>query len=396
MAGERSIRPSRGGSPPARARPAVAHGVDPLDAERHHLDLSVASAVIRTITALDDPDEGLETAVRAVRDAYGHHLVAIWQTRGDRLVARAVASADVAGPYRLADVSTRFGILGQTLAMAADRQGSGRAPLPAILLDEPDGTTPAILPDGRPQLAVAIPGGREPWGALLIVGETPGSLGARDIDIGRVVADAVGALMGGARRADEVAHLLHRAEALSRVASDIGSRLDLDRILSGLVDHAMVLFEGDRGAVFMLRPDGQAVAEVSRGLSSAYLDSIRVLPARSLPSAAMAARRPLFSVGYHDDPRGEAVRAAVVQEGFDTLCTAPLLDGTDLLGMLNIYHDRPHHWTDDELDTVGALATQASVADSGRPGLRADGDVGGAAPVDPAARGATQPLVERQ
>ena len=30
--------------------------------------------------------------------------------------------------------------------------------------------------------------------------------------------------------------------------------------------------------------------------------------------------------------------------------------------MLDIYHDRPHHWTDDELDTVGALATQASVA----------------------------------
>ena len=30
--------------------------------------------------------------------------------------------------------------------------------------------------------------------------------------------------------------------------------------------------------------------------------------------------------------------------------------------MLNIYHDRPHHWTADELDTVGALATQASVA----------------------------------
>ena len=209
---------------------------------------------------------------------------------------------------------------------------------------------------------MAIPGGREAWGALLIVGETPGSLGPRDIDIARVVADAIGALITGARRADEVAHLLHRAEALSRVASDIGSRLDLDRILSGLVDHAMVLFEGDRGAVLLLRQDGHAVAEVSRGLSSAYLTSIRDIPPRSLPQAAIAARRPLFATGYRDDPRGEGVRAAVVQEGFDTLCTAPLLDGTDLLGMLDIYHDRPHHWTDDELDTVGALATQASVA----------------------------------
>ena len=72
--------------------------------------------------------------------------------------------------------------------------------------------------------------------------------------------------------------------------------------------------------------------------------------------------QPLFAVDYRNDPRGEGVRAAVVQEGFDTLCTAPLMDGTHLLGLLNVYHDRPHHWTPDELDTIGALATQASVA----------------------------------
>jgi diguanylate cyclase (GGDEF)-like protein len=76
----------------------------------------------------------------------------------------------------------------------------------------------------------------------------------------------------------------------------------------------------------------------------------------------VAALQPLFAVDYRNDPRGEDVRAAVVQEGFDTLCTAPLMDGTHLLGLLNIYHDRPHHWTTDELDTIGALATQASVA----------------------------------
>jgi len=348
----------------ARSPRAASDGdrADPLDAERHHLDLSVASAVIRTVNAQTDLDEALEAAVRAVRDAYGHHLVAIWQARGDRLVPRAVASADVAGPFRLVDLSIGFGIMGATMAQAMGREQSGRSPLPAILHDDLGDGLPTVLADRRPELSVAIPGGREPWGALLIVGETPGSLGPRDVDVARVITDAIGALVTGALRADEVAHLLHRAEALSRVARDIGSRLDLDRILSGLVDHAMVLFDGDRGAVLLLRPDGHVVAEVSRGLSSTYLDSIRDIPARSLPGAAIAARRPLFSIGYRDDPRSDGVRAAVVQEGFDTLCTAPLLDGTDLLGMLDIYHDRPHHWTVDELDTVGALATQASVA----------------------------------
>ena len=70
----------------------------------------------------------------------------------------------------------------------------------------------------------------------------------------------------------------------------------------------------------------------------------------------------MFAVDYRNDPRGEGVRAAVVQEGYDTICTAPLFDGAELLGLLNVYHDRPHAWTEDDLETMAALATQASVA----------------------------------
>jgi len=124
----------------------------------------------------------------------------------------------------------------------------------------------------------------------------------------------------------------------------------------------MVLFEADRGAVFLRHPNGSAVPEVSRGLSQAYLQSVKEFPVRSLPSAAIAARRPLYALNYRDDPRGAGIRAAVVQEGYDTICTAPLLDGDEVLGLLNVYHDEPHDWSGDELETISALATQASVA----------------------------------
>jgi diguanylate cyclase (GGDEF)-like protein len=122
------------------------------------------------------------------------------------------------------------------------------------------------------------------------------------------------------------------------------------------------LFEGDRAAVFLRRPDGKVVAEVTRGMSAAYLGAVRDFPERCLPNYAIKARRPLFATNYRDDPRGIDVRAAVVQEGYDTLCTAPLLDGDQVLGLLNVYHDQVHQWTPDELETIGALATQASVA----------------------------------
>jgi diguanylate cyclase (GGDEF)-like protein/excisionase family DNA binding protein len=362
--GRRSVDPSAAARfAPSRRIELEPAQPDPLDAERHQLDLMVAASLVRRINAGDDEDDALQSAAETVRDAYGHHLVAVWEARQGQLSVRARADADEMRPTRLADLPVSFGIVGRALGLATGRGRSGRSPMPAVLLGEAPGDAAlAVVPDGRPELAVAIPGTHEPWGVLHIVGEAGESLASRDVEIARVAADAMGAIVSGAQRAEEVAHLLHRAEALRRVASDIGSRLDLDRILAGLVDHAMVLFEGDRAAVFVQREDGNAVVEVSRGLSSAYLATIRGIPVRSLSAAAVTARRPLFAVDYRHDPRAEDVRAAVVQEGFDTICTAPLLDGNVLLGLLNIYHDQPHHWMPDELDTMAALATQAGVA----------------------------------
>ena len=314
-------------------------------------------------TSTTTPTRPSAAAVHAVRDAYGHHLVAVWEARGDRLAPRAVAGA--AGRRRPA-WSTCPAASGSSARRsnwppAGDRTGPRRDARPPARWP---GERPAGGPPRRPpRTGRGDPRAREPWGVLHVVGEaaarsvraTSTSPGSSPTPSGRW-----SAAPSGPRRSPTCS-TAPRPSAGS--ASDIGSRLDLDRILSGLVDHAMVLFEGDRAAVFLRSdPTATSTAEVSRGLSAAYLASVRDFPARSLPAAAVAARRPLFSVGYRNDPRGAGVRAAVVQEGFDTLCTAPLIDGDELLGLLNVYHDRPHPWTADELETIAALATQASVA----------------------------------
>ena len=362
--GRRTIEPDvlAGFTPVPRP---VAHTprADPLHAERHRLDLTVAATIARLMNTIEDTDEALQAAAIAVRDAYGHHMVVIWEARDDRFWPRAFAAADVGSEHRPSDLPVHFGILGKAMDLAAGHDRTSHSPMPGLLRgDDPGEAAASIGAGSRPELAVVIPGPTEPWGVLHVVGERPGSLDQQDLDVAQVVADGLGAIIGVAHRADGVAHLLHRAEALQRIATDIDSRLDLDQVLAGLVDHAMVLFEGDRAAVFMQQLDGHVVAEVVRGLSSGYIASVRDFPAASLPAEAVAARRPLFSVAYRNDPRGQGVRAAVVQEGFDTICTAPLLDGTVTLGLLNVYHDRPHHWSTDELDTMAALATHAAVA----------------------------------
>jgi len=339
-------------------------GLDPVSGERHRRDLALLDRIARSALGGTDLVSELRSLASEIRDARGHVLVAVFERRDDRMIARATAVGPGSVVPKLLDLPLGHGVIGRAMDAAGAGVKSGRAAREAavaVIADRHERVTDTILPGDRSELAVAIPGADGPWGVLLIVEDGAATLGSPDQDLATVLADAMGAIIAILRRQDDVTHLLHRAEALRRVARDIGSGLDLDRILAGLVDHAMVLFRADRAAVF-LRHGQEYAAEVSRGLSASYLDVARKTHDRTLASSAIAEQRPLFSVGYRDDPRGADVRSAVVQEGFDTLCTAPLTDGADLLGLLNLYHDRPHVWTVDELDTMAALATQAGVA----------------------------------
>jgi diguanylate cyclase (GGDEF)-like protein/excisionase family DNA binding protein len=325
----------------------------PTDRERlrRRADLGTLAGLGRIAGEPGPLDDVLREAALVIRQRGAFRSVAIYELRGERLFPRASAAAS---SIRFVELPRSFGALGPALERAVEGdpgpvEGDGFGNL------GPAG-------GGRSELAIAIPGATEPWGVLVVAIEPPGDRTATDPDLLIEVAAAIGVIVSAARRSDDVAHRLDRADALRRVTGDIGSRLDLELILTGLVEHAMVLFNGDRAAVFLKAADGRTTAEVSRGLSQRYLQSVVDFPSRSLPALAAAARRPMFSMAYRDDPRAGDVRAAVVQEGYDTLCTAPLLDSTDLLGLLNVYHDVAHEWTTDELETMSALAEQAAVA----------------------------------
>ena len=337
----------------------------PAQGEADHIverqaDLSLLAELIRLAGSTGDADRALQQAVELLRDATGPDLVAAWERVNQQLVPRA-AAGPLAG--RVVALPPDSGILGRALARASTPASTGAVVARVARSHDPDhegaGEAAPIVASAPSEVAVAIPGPAGAWGVLLIAG---GSLTDRDAELATLAAEAIGGMVGVSRQTEEVTQHLHRAEALRRVASDIGGRLELDRILGGLADHAMVLFEADRTAVFLRHRDGQALAEVSRRLSPAYLGSVRGLPPRSIQAAAIAARHPIAAQAYRDDPRGADVRAAVVQEGFDTVCSAPLFDGAQLLGTLDVYHDQPYDWSEEELEAMASLATSAVVA----------------------------------
>jgi len=337
---------------PEPVRRRVGERSVPLDDHQAMLQLlgelsALSGSAIRD--ALASPDAPLTAAVQAIHRALGASQVSAWRLDDARLLP--VASAGAA-TRALVQRPSSFGVLRAALA----------DPGAVVEADVTAHLSVTNLP-GR-EIAAAVPGEAGSWGVLLIVRADPGPLADPDRALIRVAATAVGNVMRAASSAAAVAHKLQRADALRRVTGDIGSRLDLDEILNRVVDHALVLFGADRVAAFLFEEGGGGRMAASRGLSANWIKAVSAVEDRTFATVAIETRRPAFTMHLARDPRAAPLRAAIVQEGFDTVCIAPLLDGDnpEALGILGVYHDDPHPWSEDELETMGALATQATVA----------------------------------
>ena len=196
--GRRTVNPAaaarfaRGPSRPAEAVPA-----DPLDAERHHLDLATAASVVRAMDG-STLDATLRAVTRTIAEAYGHHLVDVWETRDGRSERRASAGVE-------AGAATPPGELG-----------------------------PTIRADGRPELSVAIAAARGPWGVVRVVGEAPGSLGSGDLDLARVTAEVIGVVIDRDGRGGDAAGPTPEYERMATWAAQLQSIQQLGVRLSRL------------------------------------------------------------------------------------------------------------------------------------------------------------------
>ena len=214
---------------------------------------------------------------------------------------------------------------------------------------------------GTDELVVRIPGGEHPWGILVIAGAV--ELGRDDGHrLARAIARTLGVLIQGVNATEQASGRLRRAEALRRVATDLTSRLDVGDVVRDLSDHARVLFGADRVAVVLRDNEGRVSSPGGTGFSDAFLEAARSLEIERLGVRDLPSRRPTVLVGPDTPRSGSPIRAAAVQEGVDTLLSAPLVDGHEVHGMLYLAHDRPHRWRQVDLDSAEALAGDAAIA----------------------------------
>ncbi len=294
-------------------------------------------------------DSALDEACRRVRTATGAALVGIWERRPGGLVPRAMVTESGPGPVARTLPPER-----NVITLALDS--------PEPIHARPGAGGPAtVLGLGTDELVVRIPGGEAPWGVLLLAGAV--QLGPDDgRRLAMAIARTLGVIIRGAAASEQAASRLRRSEALRRVATDLASRLDVGDVVRDLCDHARVLFGADRVAVTLHDGDGRISVPSSIGFSAAFLDQGREMEEARMGQRDVPPRRPTQLLGLDASRAINPLRAAGVQEGVDTLLTAPLIDGHELHGTLYLAHDRPFRWREVDLDAAEALAGDAAIA----------------------------------
>ncbi len=294
-------------------------------------------------------DPALDEACERIRSVTGAALVGVWEHRPGGLVARATAT-EGPGTWPSRSIPADPNVI--SMALETSEPVHARPGTPGPL---------PVLGMGTDELAVAIPGGKVPWGVLVLAGAV--ELGPDDgRRLARAIARTLGVLVRGAGAAEQATGRLRRSEALRRVATDLASRLDVGDVVRDLSDHARVLFGADRVAVVLRDAEGRVSSPAGTGFSEAFLAAARDIEVARVVPHDIPARRPVIAAGP-DAPRSASpLRSLAVQEGVDTLLVTPLVDGHDLHGILYLAHDRAYDWREVDLDAAEGLAGDAAVA----------------------------------
>jgi len=155
---------------------------------------------------------------------------------------------------------------------------------------------------------------------------------------------------------EDLARKVQETEALYRVGMEISALLELDMILTSVIEKARVLLKGEAACLCLLDAEGHLVPRASSGpLALTVLDEATVgLPVEMAPSLRNPPGDGHVGCGRHCPPiRGDHQLTHIA---------APLNRGGRSIGTLCVIARSPRSFSSREMDLLQGLASQAAIA----------------------------------
>lgn len=181
----------------------------------------------------------------------------------------------------------------------------------------------------------------------------------------RILSNIAAQVAGVIERSRRLQQLERRAEqvsTLTEITRQIASNLYLEEILQFLVNMTAQAMGYKVCTVMLIDEERQElVLKATSSKSQEYLSKPNIRLGESIAGRAAQQGRLITvqDVTQHPEYRFPEVAA---KEQLCSLACVPLRTKGKTLGVLNCYTERPHHFTEEELNLLVALANQAAVA----------------------------------
>jgi K+-sensing histidine kinase KdpD len=299
------------------------------DAERKLRELSFLHEVAKLASSARDWDEMLRVVIGRTTDAMGAEVSSLYLLERSDGVLRLVATNGLnRGGIGRATLRVGEGIVGWV--------ANARVPLAARdVRTDPRWKWVPEVDEKRftSMLSVPVVARDEVIGVMNVQTVQPRDFGHEEIDFLQTIANQVAGIIEKGRLQRESDRKLREVSALFEVSNVLTSTLDLDEVLSLIVDRLVRVYPGASGAI-LLREEGETVRERAR---TGELGKA----ASAAAQRALDERRPIVA--------------------FDHIAV-PLIANDRLLGAVVLQVPDYKEFLEEEVRFVGALANQAALA----------------------------------
>jgi len=299
------------------------------DAERKLRELSFLHEVAQLASSARDWDEMLRVVIGRTTDAMGAEVSSLYLLeRTDGLLRLVATNGLNRGGIGRATLRVGEGIVGWV--------ANARVPLATRdVRSEPRWKWVPEVDEKRftSMLSVPVVARDEVIGVMNVQTVQPREFGREEIDFLQTIANQVAGIIEKGRLQRESDRKLREVSALFEVSNVLTSTLDLDEVLSLIVDRLVRVYPGASGAI-VLREEGEVVRERARGGELGKTAS-------AAAQRALDERRPIVA--------------------FDHIAV-PLIANDRLLGAVVLQVPDYKEFLEEEVRFVGALANQAALA----------------------------------
>ena len=219
-----------------------------------------------------------------------------------------------------------------------------------------------VRPEVNSELAVPLLLDGEVRGVLNVDSEAENAFTARDEEVLAHLARHAVIVVRNTWQFEQARRKTELSKAVARMARSANTATALEEVLDLVTREAVALMGAKLASILMVTDDQENLeVRASHGAGPGYLGRGRLRLDDSLVGVVLRRRRPLQIEDVRSSRLYQSTEVAR-REGLVSLLSVPLLVGGEPAGVLNVYSGDPHTYSNEEIETLSALADLSAVA----------------------------------